>query len=133
MWDKVLTDNDGPYIELMAGAYSDNQPDYSWVQPYETRVVKEYWYPLRSLGGIKQANRDAAINLDIDTGRTVRLAVNTTKEYRDARVVLQGAGKKIFEQKMVISPAKSFSAQVPLDSGAHAEDLRLAVWRRAKS
>ncbi|MEM6697606.1 MAG: DUF5107 domain-containing protein [Bacteroidota bacterium] len=27
-WDtKVLTDSDGPYAELMSGAYSDNQPD----------------------------------------------------------------------------------------------------------
>ena len=28
MWDHILTDDDGPYIELMVGAYSDNQPDY---------------------------------------------------------------------------------------------------------
>ncbi|GAJ16292.1 unnamed protein product, partial [marine sediment metagenome] len=30
IWDKILTDKDGPYVELMVGAYSDNQPDYSW-------------------------------------------------------------------------------------------------------
>ncbi|MBW7995150.1 MAG: DUF5107 domain-containing protein, partial [Candidatus Glassbacteria bacterium] len=30
MWDKVLTDSDGPYLEIMTGAWSDNQPDYSW-------------------------------------------------------------------------------------------------------
>ena len=29
VWDKVLTDNDGPYLELMVGCWSDNQPDYS--------------------------------------------------------------------------------------------------------
>ena len=37
MWDKILTDNDGPYLEIMVGAYSDNQPDYSWLQPFEER------------------------------------------------------------------------------------------------
>ncbi len=42
MWEKILTDSDGPYIELMAGAYSDNQPDYSWLQPYEVRVIKQH-------------------------------------------------------------------------------------------
>ncbi len=31
--DTLLTDSDGPYIELMSGAYSDNQPDYSWLAP----------------------------------------------------------------------------------------------------
>ena len=30
---RLLTDSDGPYIELMVGAYSDNQPDYSWMRP----------------------------------------------------------------------------------------------------
>ena len=65
MWDKVLTDQDGPYLELMAGSYSDNQPDYSWVQPYEVKVVKQYWYPIRQLGGIKNANLHAAVNLEV--------------------------------------------------------------------
>ena len=37
-WDRNLTDADGPYIELMAGAFTDNQPDFSWLHPYETRT-----------------------------------------------------------------------------------------------
>ena len=38
VWDTVLTDSDGPYLELMVGCWSDNQPDYSWIDPYETRT-----------------------------------------------------------------------------------------------
>lgn len=34
-WDRNLTDEDGPYIELMTGMYTDNQPDFTWLQPYE--------------------------------------------------------------------------------------------------
>ena len=44
-WDRNLTDEDGPYVELMAGAYTDNQPDFSWLQPYETKTFSQYWYP----------------------------------------------------------------------------------------
>ena len=29
MWDKNLTDADGPYVELMTGVYTDNQPDFT--------------------------------------------------------------------------------------------------------
>jgi len=43
MWDQALTDDDGPYIELMVGAFSDNQPDYSWMQPYEIKDIKQYF------------------------------------------------------------------------------------------
>lgn len=28
-WDRNLTDEDGPYIELMTGVYADNQPDFN--------------------------------------------------------------------------------------------------------
>lgn len=33
-WENALTDSDGAYAELMAGSYSDNQPDFAWIEPY---------------------------------------------------------------------------------------------------
>lgn len=129
MWDRVLTDGDGPYIELMTGAYSDNQPDYSWVQPYETRVVREYWYPLRALGGIKNANREAAVNLELDAaGRAARIAVNTTSDLERAKVVLRAGGEVVFEKTAAIGPSRPFAAQVELNRQVKAEDLRLSLW-----
>ena len=68
LWDsRILTDSDGPYAELMAGAYSDNQPDYSWFAAYDTRTFTEHWYPVRGIGGFKNANVDAAVNLEVAT------------------------------------------------------------------
>ncbi len=66
MWDKILTDDDGPYAELMVGAFSDNQPDYSWIKPYEVKTFKQCWYPVRDIGGFKNANLNAAVNLELD-------------------------------------------------------------------
>ncbi len=37
-WDRELTDHGGPYVELMAGVYTDNQPDFSYLLPYETKT-----------------------------------------------------------------------------------------------
>ena len=90
MWTKILTDEDGPYLELMAGAWSDNQPDYSWIQPGETREWKHWWYPVRELGGVKAATRDAAVNLEV-TNRTAKIAVNATKEFKGANVRLDAS------------------------------------------
>lgn len=44
-WEKALTDADGAYAELMAGSYSDNQPDFAWIEPYEEKAFSQYWYP----------------------------------------------------------------------------------------
>ena len=49
-WDAQLTDGDGPYVELMAGVYTDNQPDFSWLLPGETKVFTQYWYPIPAIG-----------------------------------------------------------------------------------
>jgi Domain of unknown function (DUF5107) len=48
-WDRNLTDSDGPYIELMAGAYTDNQPDFSFLGPGETKTFSQNWYPIQAL------------------------------------------------------------------------------------
>ncbi len=126
MWDKVLTDRDGPYIELMAGAYSDNQPDYSWVQPYEVKVTKQYWYPIRRLGGIKNANLYAAVNLEVTPKGEARVALNTT-ENRRAQVRLEAAGKTLLAEEAEISPERPFVKTIPLPGGVKAGDLKIAL------
>jgi len=47
---QILTDADGPYVELMAGAFTDNQPDFSFLAPYETRTFSQHWYAIRAIG-----------------------------------------------------------------------------------
>ena len=54
-WDRNLTEKDdkneyGPYIEIMAGVYTDNQPDFSFLQPGETKTWSQYWYPIQKIG-----------------------------------------------------------------------------------
>lgn len=49
-WEQALTDTDGPYCELMAGSYSNNQPDFTWLNPYETKCFSEFWYPVGPVG-----------------------------------------------------------------------------------
>ena len=56
-WDRNLTDEDGPYIELMTGMYTDNQPDFSWLQPYEEKSWVQYFMPYSEVGYVKNATR----------------------------------------------------------------------------
>ncbi|WP_243076579.1 DUF5107 domain-containing protein [Microbacterium sp. SS28] len=63
-WDAQLTDGDGPYVELMAGVYTDNQPDFTWILPGETKVFTQYWYPIPEIGVAHQATPDAAVHVE---------------------------------------------------------------------
>ncbi len=127
LWDRILTDTDGPYIELMVGAYSDNQPDYSWIQPCEVRSFKQYWYPIRDIGGVKNATREAAVNLDVEAGKTVKLGFNATSQYADARVLLQSGARTLLDQRVTISPAKPFVASLALPPDLRAGDLKASL------
>ena len=62
--EAILTETDGPYVEIMVGAYSDNQPDYSWIRPYEVKEWEQYWYPIKGMKGFKNANLEGAVNLE---------------------------------------------------------------------
>ncbi len=126
MWDQILSDTDGPYIELMGGGYTDNQPDYSWIQPHEVKVFRHYWYPVRQLGGFKKANLEAALNLEADAGK-IRFALNTTSEVHGATARLQGGGRTIHEETVDIGPAHPFDRELPLPDGVRREDLRASL------
>jgi tetratricopeptide (TPR) repeat protein len=130
-WDTTLTDQDGPYIELMVGAYSDNQPDYSWLQPYETRSFSMNWYPFRDIGGVKNANLDAAVNLDVSAG-SAKVGFYSTSAHAAARVVLKAvlkAGDKVLLQETVaINPAKPYVKQVAVPVGIDEHALVASLW-----
>jgi tetratricopeptide (TPR) repeat protein len=124
-WDRNLTDEDGPYVELMAGAYTDNQPDFSWLQPYETRTFSQYWYPIQQIGPVKNANTEAAVNLEFDAA-SVRSGVCVTSR-RIVRVVLTRNGQTIIEEELELAPGKPFAKSVDA-VGDSPEEYRLSVF-----
>ena len=126
MWDKILTDDDGPYLEIMVGAYSDNQPDYSWLQPGEERSFVLSLFPFRGIDGVKNANLDAAVNFDIKDGK-VNYGFYTTKAYPSATVTLKAGNNVIAEERISINPGKPYSKQVLVPSGLDEHELRVSI------
>ena len=126
MWDKILTDADGPYAELMVGAFSDNQPDYSWIKPYETKTFKQYWYPVREIGGFKNANLNAAVNLELKSN-TASLGFCATSQRSNAKVRLTAGDKLILERTVDIGPAKPFTVKQEVPRGAKDTDLKACL------
>ncbi len=127
MWDKILTETDGPYIEIMAGAYSDNQPDYSWIQPYEVKIIKQYWYPIRKIAGVKNANLKAAVNLEVTEKNTAKIGFYTTSAYKNAPALLTADDKVVFKQRINIGPDRPFLKEVALAAGVKEKDLRVSL------
>jgi tetratricopeptide (TPR) repeat protein len=100
-WDRNLTDADArgefaPYIEIMAGVYTDNQPDFSFLQPGETKTWSQYWYPIQKIGPAQHANLDAAISLKDCRNGKIRLAFPSRENFSGAKIISTAKGKKLF-------------------------------------
>ncbi len=87
-WDRSLTNNDGPYVELMSGVYTDNQPDFSFLAPGETKTFSQYWYPIGDIGVPDLANLHAALRVDNSEG-LVSLHLQVTENLPQARLIVR--------------------------------------------
>lgn len=113
-WDRNLTDRNGPYIELMCGVYTDNQPDFSWIQPYEERSFTQYFMPYQHVGMVKNATKDAMLNVKVENGE-VTLIVYSTAGYSGSRIVLSENGITLIDEKFDLCPENSFRRTINLN------------------
>ena len=104
-WDRNLTDADGPYIELMAGVYTENQPDFTWLMPYEEKRFTQYFMPYRKLGLVNQASKDFVVHIEEKDGKTRFLIYATSR--KEVRVVVRDDDDHDYYNKVVtITPEK---------------------------
>jgi tetratricopeptide (TPR) repeat protein len=96
-WENALTDSDGPYAELMASSYSDNQPDFTWLEAGETKQFSQFWYPIKDLGEPLNANTRVALTFSSDSGEIKIYAVENLK---DVTVEIIQAGLCVHQEKV---------------------------------
>ena len=125
-WDRNLTEEDGPYIELMTGMYCDNQPDFTWLQPYEEKSFTQYFMPYQGVGVVKNATKDALINLEIQD-QEVLIKVYTTGSFPHAVLTLQQNGQTRLCEHFDISPLAVKEFRLTLPGQIKAEELKLSL------
>ena len=125
-WDRNLTDEDGPYIELMTGMFTDNQPDFTWLMPNEEKSFTQYFLPYHDLGVVKNATKDVLINLEVESG-SARIQVLVTSAQPDTRIQLRQGDTLFFDVYANITPENIFEHTLTLPAHAQADKLALIV------
>ncbi|WP_166314294.1 DUF5107 domain-containing protein [Microbacterium excoecariae] len=122
-WDAQLTDTDGPYVELMAGVYTDNQPDFAWLLPGETKRFTQAWMPLHGTGPAREATRDLAIAVAAEGGGT-GIRILAARRFEGAAIEALRAGEVIASWRADLSPERAFAGAV--DGGEEALEVRVS-------
>lgn len=124
-WDRNLTDENGPYIELMTGMYCDNQPDFTWLKPYEEKTFTQYFMPYKKCGYVKNASHECVLGLEVADSKA-NITVYGTQPFRNARVVLTAAGEIVYDKTCDLSPVDVLEAAI--DVAVPETKLTLAVY-----
>lgn len=124
-WDRNLTDDDGPYIELMTGVYTDNQPDFSWIMPNEEKTFTQYFMPYREVGIVKNATKDIVIGLEKEDEK-ITVKVFATSVQNHLRIILKSADKDLLDEHFDVSPEHCYLKEISV-RGVTSGNLTLII------
>lgn len=115
-WRKSLSDNNSAYVEVQAGLYR-NQETYAFLNPGQTIHFREFWMPVRGLGGIARANKVGVINMRRQ-GKDTAVSLNVNERVQGAQIRLSRGGKPVWSGTSDLKPQTSWTHTVPTEDGA---------------
>ena len=104
----ALTDDGSVYAETQCGAM-ETQLDFAFLPPGKTRTWREWWIPLRGMGGLTCASAEAGARLHLkpshkDDQVEMTIAVCPARALDHARVEVSASGKTLIEDTAFIAP-----------------------------
>jgi tetratricopeptide (TPR) repeat protein len=105
IWEDLLTDKDGQYIEYQAGRLfvqyfpgAENPISQATFESNQTDQWKEVWFPLKNTKGLKEASPYGALNV-IKEKDSIKVYVNPFKTV-EGKITFQQEAKKIEHQAL---------------------------------
>ncbi|HTI12662.1 MAG TPA: DUF5107 domain-containing protein [Puia sp.] len=123
IWEKLLTDTDGQYVELQSGRlFNQNQEKSSLTPfkhrgfaPYGTDTWQESWYPVMGTHGFVTANPFGALNVQQENG-WLKLLFSPVQSFSDT-VCITVNGQAIYKKAATFRPLVLFTDSVKMGAG----------------
>lgn len=124
IWEDLLTDTDGQYIEFQAGRlhvqYSpggdENPVTQANFPPYTTDQWTERWFPVKKIGGLSEVSEQAVLHLRAD-GERLQVGVNALSHTKGTLQV-RSKGKISYEEALDLAPMEVYSKTLPIQVSA---------------
>ncbi len=129
-WDRNLTDEDGPYIELMAGVFTDNQPDFSWLMPYEEKTFTQYFMPYRELGVVKNANKDVLVRVQKNNDQLQVKLFSTA--VRKVRIQVKHQDEVLLNEEINIDPENIYVKDIKTGEEITDQNISIIIFNEEK-
>lgn len=124
IWDKLLTDTNGQYVEVQSGRLFNQSGAGSVFTPFKHRGFlpaqsdswTEYWFPVKGTKGITKANPWGSLNVAYENG-SLKLYFCPLQAVRETLTVK--VGDTVMYQKVLnLRPMQIFTDKVDLNTSA---------------
>jgi len=121
IWEKLLTDTDGQYVEVQSGRFF-NQADvgstftpfkHAGFSPYTADTWTEYWFPVKQVKGFVKANNYGALNVKKEKG-WIKIYFSPLQQIDDELKVMSGS-KMVWSKRIQLQTMKPFSDSVQVN------------------
>ena len=125
IWEKLLTDTDGQYVEMQSGRLF-NQNGFTATRtpfkhrsfaPYGTDSWTEYWYPVLRTRGFVEANEYGALNVKTENG-WLKVWFSPVQSIRDKLIISDGQ-KVIYSKELQLQPLSTFADSIKITTTGH--------------
>jgi thioredoxin-like negative regulator of GroEL len=121
IWDKLLTDQDGQYVEVQSGRLFNQAADGSSLTPfkhfgfapYQTDEWTEYWYPVVNTGGITHSNNHGSL-LVKRINNKLYFTYQTLEQFQGALEIRTG-DNVFYSKKINLKTLESFRDSVSIN------------------
>lgn len=120
IWEDLLTDNDGQYIEYQSGKLFNQAANSSTYTPfkhkefypYDADIISELWFPLKNTGGMVAASEYAVLN--VTRKDSLAELFISALQYLNEDVEIR-TGEKLITKRITLSPLELFSTHFTID------------------
>ncbi len=115
IWENLLTDQAGQYIEIQSGSLFNQAADASTLtpfkhcsfSPYATAVWSEKWFPVKGTEGMKAVSSYGILNVEHKDGK-LKIYFNPLQKLNDTLCVAVD-GKNIYKRYIELTPMEIYS------------------------
>ena len=122
IWENLLTDTDGQYIEYQAGKMFNQAANSSTFTPFkhrefsphDTDKMHEYWFPLKETKGMVAASKTAVLN-SVRKGNQVTLYLSALENLKETLIV-KNEDQILIKEQLEKSPLELYTVNFTLES-----------------
>ncbi|MCL3851481.1 DUF5107 domain-containing protein [Parabacteroides sp. GYB001] len=133
IWEDLLTDTDGQYIELQSGRMYNQPASNSSLTPYKhtafgpqaTDRWTEYWFPVKGIKGVSKASRIGALNVLREDG-FLKLYFSPLQKLSTSIKLYEGE-KEVNSIPLNCGVLETWKDSIPLNKAVAAGKLKVVV------